>query len=97
MKYISTRNTSFHLTEIVDEENKSMEKEQAFYQSGVGTLMYLTKHPTADITNAVRELSKSMDGASKLQLCKLSRVAKFVLGTKHLGLCIVPTMNDEIW
>ena len=53
---------------VVDEEDKIMEKEEAFYQSGVGTLLHLTKHSRLDITNAVRELSKSMDGASKLQL-----------------------------
>ena len=29
---------------VVDEEDKIMEKEQAFYQSGVGTLLYLTEH-----------------------------------------------------
>ena len=63
----------------------------------MGTLLYLTKHSRPEITNAVRELLKSMDGASKLQLQQLRRVAKFVLDTKHLGLCIVPTMNDEIW
>ena len=59
--------------------------------------MYLTKHYRLDITNAVRELSKRMDHASKLQLQELRRVAKFVLDTKHLELRIVPTMNDEIW
>ena len=82
---------------VVEEEDKSMEKEQAFYRSGGGTLLYLTKHSRPDITNAVRELSKSMNGASKLRLQQLRRVAIFVLDTKHLGLCIVPTMNDEIW
>ena len=59
--------------------------------------MYLTKHYTLDITNAVRELSKCMDHASKLQIQELRRVAKFVLDTKHLELHIVPTMNNEIW
>ena len=38
-----------------------------------------------------------MDGASKLQLRELRRVARFVLDTKDLGLHIVPTMNDGIW
>ena len=36
------------------EEDKVMEKEQAFYRSGVGTLLYLTKHSRPDMTNAVR-------------------------------------------
>ena len=38
-----------------------------------------------------------MDGASRLQLRELSRVAKFVLNTKDLGLHIVPTINGGIW
>ena len=44
-----------------------MKKQQQEYQSGVGTLLYLTKHLRPDIANAVCKLSKSMDGASKLQ------------------------------
>ena len=55
------------------------------------TLLYLTKNSKPDITNAVRELPKSMDGASKLS------IAKLVLDTKALGLHIVPTMSDGIW
>ena len=74
-----------------------MEKEQVFYCSGVGTLPYLTKHSRPDMTNAVREFSKSLDGASKLELQELKRVSKFVLDTKHLGLSIVPKMSDDIW
>ena len=38
-----------------------------------------------------------MDGASKLQMRELRRVAKFVLVTKNLGLHIVPIMYDGIW
>ena len=60
-------------------------------------MLYLTKHSRPDITNEVRELSKSMDGASKLQQRELERVTKFVFNTKDLGLCIVPTMSDGIW
>ena len=43
------------------------EKQQQEYQPGIVTLLYLTKHSRPDIANAVCELSKSMDGASKLQ------------------------------
>ena len=49
---------------VVEDEDRVTEKEQALYRSGVGTLSYLTKHSRPDITNAVRELSKTMDGAS---------------------------------
>ena len=48
------------------------------------------------ITNALRELSKSIDGASRLQFRELKRVAKYVLDTKNLGLRIVPGMKNGI-
>ena len=58
----------------VDDISKVDEKTQSMYRSGVGTLLYLTKHSRSNITNPVRELSKSMDGASDtyyqiLRLC----------------------------
>ena len=37
----------------VDDADKVTEKEQGFDPSGVGTLLYLTKHSRLDITNAV--------------------------------------------
>ena len=60
-------------------------------------MLYLTKHSRPDITNAVRELSKSMDGASKLQFREMLRVIKFVLDTKDLSLKMVPTLHEGIW
>ena len=48
----------------VDDISKLDEKSQSMYRSGVGTLLYLTKHSSPDITNPVRELSMCMDGAS---------------------------------
>ena len=41
---------------VVEDEDKVTEKEQALYRSGVGTLLYLTKHSKPATTNAVREL-----------------------------------------
>ena len=67
------------------------------YRSGVGTLLYLTKHSRPDITNPVRELSKSMDGASMAQVTEMYRVINFVLKKKTLGLMMVPTLMDDIW
>ena len=87
----------FEGQKVVEDEDKVTEEDQALYRSGVGTLLYLTKDSRPDITNAVRELSKSMDGASKLQLRELRRVTKFELDTKDLGLHIAPIMNDGIW
>ena len=43
----------------VDDISKVNEKTQSMYRSGVGTLLYLTRHSRPDITNPVRELSRS--------------------------------------
>ena len=42
---------------VADEEDKLPAKEHAIYRSGVGALLYLTKHNRPDLCNAVRELS----------------------------------------
>ena len=46
---------------VSDKDDKLSEKEHAVYQSGVGTLLYLTKHSRPVLCNAVRALSKTMD------------------------------------
>ena len=81
----------------VDDISKVDEKTQSMYRSGVGTLLYLTKHSGPDITNPVRELSKSMDGASMAQVTEMYRVINLVLETKTLGLRMVPILKDDIW
>ena len=63
----------------------------------MGTLLYLTKHSRPDITNPVRELSKSMDGASMVHVTEMYRAIDFVLETKPLGLRMGPTFKDDIW
>ena len=88
---MTTGTPGFVGQKVVEDEDKVTEKEQAIFKSGVGTLLYLTKHSRPDITNV------SMEGASKLQLRELRKVAKFVLDTKDLGLHIVPTMSVGIW
>ena len=60
-------------------------------------MLYLTKHCRPDITNPVRELSKSMDGASMAQDTEMYRVINFVFEMKTLGLRMVPTFKDDIW
>ena len=60
-------------------------------------MLYLTKHSRPDITNPLRELSKSMDGASMAQVTDMQRVINCVLETKTLGLRMVPTFKDDIW
>ena len=74
--------------------SKVDEKTQSMYRSRVGTLLYLTKHSRPDITNPVRELSKSMDGASMAHVTEMYRVINFVLEMKTLGLRMVPIFKD---
>jgi hypothetical protein len=45
-------------------DNVLSPKDQTKYCSGVGMLLYLAKHSRPDISNAVRELTKVLDGAN---------------------------------
>ena len=60
-------------------------------------MLYLTKHCRPDITNPVREVSKSMDGACMAHVIDVYRVIKFVLQMKTLGFRMVPIFKDGIW
>ena len=60
-------------------------------------MLYLTKHSSPDIANAVHKLYKSMDGASKLQFREMLQVIKFILDTKDFSLMVVPTLHNGIW
>jgi hypothetical protein len=59
-------------------------------------LLYLVKHSRPDIANAVRELSKVADGATKDHWNRLLRVIKFTLGTKYLALKIKAEWDQPI-
>ena len=65
--------------------------DQKKYRLGVGTLNYLVKHTRPDLSNAVRELSKVLNGATEQHMMDLCREIKYVLNTKNYGLPIEPT------
>ena len=71
---------------VADEEDKLPPKEHATYRSGVGTLLYLTKHSRPDLCNAVRELSKTMDRPAPIHLKEMYRIIRYELETKRYGL-----------
>ena len=50
----------FTARRLEDEEDKVNAKDHETYRSGVGTLLYLTKHCRPDISNAVRELLRNL-------------------------------------
>ena len=67
-------------------EDKVSSEEHETYRSGVGTLLYLTKHSRPDICNPVRELSKTMDAPAPVHLNEMYKVIRYVLSTKEHGL-----------
>ena len=68
--------------------------EQTTYRSGTGMLLYCTKHSRPDISNAVRELTKVLDGATPEAFKEMLRIIKYVLDTSTLGLKIEPKCPD---
>ena len=71
----------------------------ALYRSGVGMLLYLVKHSRPDIANAVRELTKALDGPSMAAYKEFLRVVKHTIDTKQLALKIKPIKpkDDGSW
>ena len=97
-KYKTPGTPNFNVLRPQNENDRISVKEQKLYQSGVGSLLYLTTHSRPDISNAVRELSKSMDHATEGAMKELLRVINFVISTKEYGLKIEPINSKEkIW
>ena len=76
----------FTARRLENEEDKVNAKDHETYRSGVGTLLYLTKHSRPDISNPVRELSKTMDASAPAHLKEMYKLIRFVLSTKDYGL-----------
>ena len=76
----------FTARRLENPEDKVNPKENEIYRSGVGTLLYLTKHSRPDICNPVRELSKTMDAPAPAHLKEMYKVIRHVLSTKGHGL-----------
>ena len=76
----------FTARRIENPEHKVNPQDHEIYRSGVGTLLYLTKHRRPDICNPVRELSKTMDAPAPAHLKEMYKVIRHVLSTKGYGL-----------
>ena len=76
----------FTARRLENPEDKVNPEEHETYRSGVGTLLYLTKHSRPDICNPVRELSKTMDAPVPAHLKEMYKVIRHVLSTKGYGL-----------
>ena len=71
---------------LENKEDKVNAEDHETYRSGVGTLLYLTKHSRPDISNPVRELSKTMDAPAPAHLKEMYKLIRFELSTKDYGL-----------
>ncbi len=69
--------------------------EQSMYQSGIGMLLYLVKHSRPDITNAVCEHTKVIDGVTMNAYHEMLCIIKYVLDTKDYRLMIDPTYKKN--
>ena len=76
----------FTARRIENPEDKVNPQDHEIYRSGVGTLLYLTKHSRPDICNPVRELSKTMDAPAPAHLKEMYKLIRHVLATKGYGL-----------
>jgi hypothetical protein len=71
-------------------------EDQSKYRSGVGMLLYLIKHSRPDLANAIRELTKVLDGATQAHYKAMLRVIKYVIDTEFYGLRIQPHGNEPV-
>ena len=69
---------------------------QKWCRATIGSLLYLVKLSRPDLANAVRELSKVMDGATTGQVKELRRLVSFLNKTKDKGLKMRFT-HEEPW
>ena len=76
----------FTARRLEHEEDKVNAKDHETYRSGVGTLLYLMKHSRPDISNPVRELSKTLDAPAPAHLKEMYKLIRFLLSTKSYGL-----------
>ena len=85
------------LIKVTDTGNMLPKDRHGRYRTGVGMLLFLIKHSRPDICNAVRELSKCLDGPNEAAYKEMLRVVKYVMDTKDRGLKIAPTGEELKW
>ena len=64
----------FTARRLENAEDKASPGEHETHRSGVGTLLYLTKHSRPDICNPARELSKTMDAPAPVHLKEMYKL-----------------------
>ena len=78
------------LVRVTDPKDKLDPELHSRYRTGTGMLLYMVKHSRPDLANAVRELTKCLDGASERAYKEMLRVIKYLLDTSEKGLKVFP-------
>ena len=73
-----------------EERNYVKSKTQKYYRSGVGKLNHMGRWSRPEIQNAVRELSRSMKGASEAHITAMHRVMEYYTSTESRGWTLKP-------
>ena len=60
-------------------------------------MLFLVKHSRPDITNVVRELSKSNSKANYVHCKQMPRAVNYVLKTRNFTLKVIPTTENDTW
>ena len=92
--------TCFNAVRCTDLNELISIEDQKTYRSGVGILLFLVKYSRPGISNAVRELAKANDGATKLHFKSLMRTIKYVIDTRDMSLQYKiddKVKNDGVW
>ena len=82
---------------LENKEDKVNAEDHETYRSGVGTLLYLMKHSRSDISNPLREISKTMDAPAPAHLKEMYKLIRFVLSTKDYGLKFILIKSMRKW
>ncbi len=81
--YGMSTGTGEHIKRPEEDEVLIEKAEQSLFRSGVGLLLYLVEFSRPALSNAVRELSKVLDGATPVHMKNLMRGIKYVLDTRE--------------
>jgi hypothetical protein len=84
------------LVKVQSEDEKVSPKKHNRHTTEVGVPLHLIKHSRPDMADAVRELSKVLDGPNESAYKEMLRAIKCVLDTKGRGLRIHPVVREAL-
>ena len=89
-KYRTPGTPGVGLVRATDDKDKVSPEKHSRYRTGCGMLLCMIKHSRPDMCNAVRELTKCLDGCNEASYKEMLRVIKYLLDAPEKGLKIFP-------